>query len=277
MKEFKGRAKLIGYLVTGLVCLLILFPFVWMFINSIKTQIDIYTGTLQFTPTLNNYDRVLFSKQSNFILNTRNSAFVAIGSTFLVMVVGTLAAYTLCRFKWANWVVAGFLGWILIFHMIPAITLVGPWYLTFRRVGLYNNLWGVLLAHITLNLPLTIWLMMSFLQDVPKELEEAALIDGCRHIEAFIRVTLPLAVPGLIATGVLVFIFSWNEFSVALNLTASQTATVPVGIARFAQQYEIRHGEMAAASVLSTIPAIILMFIGQRFIVRGLTFGALKG
>ena len=111
---------------------------------------------------------------------------------------------------------------------------------------------------------------------MPKELEEAALIDGCRRVGAFLRVSLPLAVPGLIAAGILAFIFSWNEFSIALNLTTSDTATVPVGIARFAQQYEVRRGEMAAASVLATVPALILMFVGQRFIVKGLTLGSLK-
>ena len=118
--------------------------------------------------------------------------------------------------------------------------------------------------------------MMSFMQDVPKELEDAAWIDGCHRIGAFVRVVLPLVVPGLIAAGILSFIFSWNEFSVALNLTASQTATIPVGIAKFAQQYEVQYGEMAAGTVIATIPAIVLMFFGQRFIVKRLTLGALK-
>ena len=276
MKPFKGKAKLFGYLAAIIACLIILFPFLWIFINSIKYQIDIYTGTLNFTPTIANYSRVLFSKQSNFILNTQNSAIVAVFSTILVMIVGTLAAYSLNRHPWAPWIKQGLMVWTLLFYMIPAITLVGPWFLIFRQIGLYNTLTGLLLAHITLNLPMTMWLMMSYLQEVPKELEEAAWIDGCRRIQAFMKVTLPLAVPGLIAAGVLAFVFSWNEFSVALNLTATQTATVPVGIARFAQQYEVRHGEMAAAAVLSTIPAIVLMFVGQRFIMSGLTMGALK-
>jgi multiple sugar transport system permease protein len=276
MKPFKGRIRVLAYLVAATTCLIILFPFFWIFINSIKYQIDIYLGNLIFSPTIENYDRVLFSKQSNFILNARNSAIVAVGSTISVMVVGTLAAYTLVRHRWAGWIKIILMTWTLVFHMIPAITLVGPWFIIFRQVGLYNTIPGLLLAHITLNLPMTVWLMMSFLQDVPKELEEAAWIDGCRRMEAFVKVVLPLAVPGLIAAGVLAFVFSWNEFSVALNLTSSQTATVPVGIARFAQQYEIRHGEMAATAVLSTIPAIVLMFVGQRFIMSGLTLGALK-
>ena len=193
-----------------------------------------------------------------------------------------VAAYALTRFtwgrrfRWANWLMAALLGWILIFHMIPPITLVGPWYLIFRDLGLYNNLLGLVLTHLTMNLPMATWLMMSFIQDVPRELEDAAWIDGCSRMGAFARVVVPLAAPGLVAAGILSFVFSWNEFSVALNLTASPTATIPVAIARFAQQYEIQYGEMAAASVLATIPAIVLMFAGQRFIVKGLTLGALK-
>jgi multiple sugar transport system permease protein len=124
---------------------------------------------------------------------------------------------------------------------------------------------------------MTVWLMTAFLREVPPELEEAAQVDGCTPLEAFLKVVLPIVVPGLIAAGILAFIFSWNEFPIALSLTSRETATVPVAIARFAQQYETQHAQMAAASVISTIPAVLLMFLGQRFIVRGLTLGAVKG
>jgi multiple sugar transport system permease protein len=282
MRELKGRANLIGHLVMLLASVIILFPFVWIFLNSLKKQIDIVSGEWQFIPTLANYDRLLFSMQSNFILNVGNSAIVTVSSTLIVMTVATLAAYAITRYDWerqfkiAPLIIAGLMGWILLFHMIPTITLVGPWYLIFRDIGLYNNLLGLILTHITINLPMALWLMMSFMQDVPRELEDAAWIDGCHRIGAFVRVVLPLVVPGLIAAGILSFIFSWDEFSVALNLTASQTATVPVGIAKFSQQYQVLYGEMSAGTVLATIPAIILMFFGQRFIVKGLTLGALK-
>jgi multiple sugar transport system permease protein len=282
MRELKGRARLLGHLVMVFSCVIILSPFVWILLNSLKKQIDIISGEWNFVPTLANYDRLLFSKQSNFILNVGNSTVVTLSSTIIVMTVATLAAYAITRYDWdrqfklAPILMSGLLGWILLFHMIPTITLVGPWYLIFRDLGLYNNLLGLTLTHVTINLPMALWLMMSFMQDVPKELEDAAWIDGCHRIGAFVRVVLPLVVPGLIAAGILSFIFSWNEFSVALNLTASQTATIPVGIAKFSQQYEVLYGEMAAGTVLATIPAIILMFFGQRFIVKGLTLGALK-
>lgn len=276
MPALKGRDAILGYSLIVLVCLVVLFPFLWIFLVSLKTQIQIFLGSWRFDPTSLNYDRVLLSRHSDFLLNARNSLIVAGVSTFSVLVVGVFAAYSLTWHRWAKWFAGVFLTWTLVFHMIPPITLVGPWYISFREVGLLYTLPGLILTHITMNLPMTIWLLMSFLQDIPRELEEASMIDGSSRTTAFFKIILPLAVPGLIAAGVLAFIFSWNEFSVALNLTTSATATIPVAIARYAQQYDIRHGEMAAASILSTLPAILLMFLGQRFIVKGLTLGAIK-
>jgi multiple sugar transport system permease protein len=271
-----GRDRVIGYALLVLALLCVVGPFAWILMSSFKHQIAILTGTWVFTPTLSNYAEVLFSRRSDFAHNVVNSAIVAAATTAAVLVIGTLAAYSLHRFRWARWVVTGFLGWTLVFHMIPALTLVGPWYLAFRELGWYDTLGGLVLTHVTLNLPMTVWLMMAFFREIPPEVDEAAVVDGCGPLEAFWYVALPLAVPGLIATGVLAFIFSWNEFSIALTLTSRETATVPVAIARFAQQYEVQHSQMAAAAVISTIPAILLMALGQRYIVRGLTLGSVK-
>jgi multiple sugar transport system permease protein len=271
-----GRDRVIGYALLVLALLCVVGPFAWILMSSFKHQIAILTGAWVFTPTLSNYADVLFSRRSDFAHNVVNSAIVAAATTAAVLVIGTLAAYSLHRFRWARWVVTGFLGWTLVFHMIPALTLVGPWYLAFRELGWYDTLGGLVLTHVTLNLPMTVWLMMAFFREIPPEVDEAAVVDGCGPLEAFWYVALPLAVPGLIATGVLAFIFSWNEFSIALTLTSRETATVPVAIARFAQQYEVQHSQMAAASIISTIPAVALMFLGQRFIVSGLTLGAVK-
>jgi multiple sugar transport system permease protein len=168
------------------------------------------------------------------------------------------------------------LGWTLVFNMVPPLTLVGPWYLIFREIGLYETRLSLILTHITLNLPMTIWMMMAYFGEIPKEIEEAARVDGCRRVDTFWRIALPLVTPGLVAAGVIAFIFSWNDFAVALSLTSRASATVPVAIARFAQEYEVQYGQMAAASIISTIPALILMFFGQRFVVQGLTMGAVK-
>ncbi|MCO5734170.1 carbohydrate ABC transporter permease [Rhizobium sp. SSA_523] len=276
MLVLRGYSKWVGYGLLMLGVFIILGPFLWIMMQSFKYEIDILRGAWIFKPTLFNYNDVLWSRRSDFLSNVTNSAIVAAISTFFVLIVGTLAAYSLARLQWQRWISAAFLGWTLIFNMIPPLTLVGPWYLIFRELGLSASLTGVILTHITLHLPMTIWMMMAYFSDLPKDIEEAAMVDGCRRIDAFWKISLPLVTPGLIAAGVLAFVFSWNEFSIALNLTSRATATVPVAIARFAEQYEVQYGQMAAASVLSTIPALILMFFGQRFVVQGLTMGAVK-
>ncbi|RVO50950.1 carbohydrate ABC transporter permease [Sinorhizobium meliloti] len=266
----------LAFAVVGLSLLSILAPFIWIVGVSLKFQIDILTGAFPFKPVAVNFDRVLFGKSSDFIVYAGNSLIVGLSSTALVLLIGAPAAYSLAWRRWSKLFSALFLGWTLVFHMIPPITLVGPWYLLFREIGLYNTLTGLVLTHVVINLPLTIWLMMSAFENIPRELEEAAVVDGCRRSTAFFVILLPLALPGLIAAGLLSFLFSWSEFSIALNLTTKETYTIPVAIASYAGENEILHGQMAAASVLSTIPALILMFFGQRFILGGLTAGAVK-
>ena len=271
-----SRAALLGWLMLGLALVVIVGPFLWIAVASFKQPIAILSGTWSFTPTLDNYADVLLSKRSDFLAGVRNSLIVATASTAIVLVVGTLAAYSLHRFAWARWVTLGFLGWTLAFHMIPVLTLVGPWYLAFKQLGLYDTRLALILTHVSVNLPMAVWLLMSFFKDIPPEIEQAALVDGCHPLSAFWYVVLTLVVPGLIAAGVLAFVFSWNEFSIALNLVSQSNATVPVVVAKFAQDYEIQHGQMAAASILATIPALVLMVFGQRFIVQGLTMGSVK-
>ena len=256
--------------------LIVLGPFVWIGLAGFKTQISLMIGEVAFTPTLTNFRELLFSSTSDYLGNFRNSLIVAIGSTVIVLAVATLAAYSIERMGWPRWVVHLFLLGAAIFNAIPSITMVGAWYVMFRGLGLYNTYPAVILAHATLNLPIGIWLMATFIREVPPELEEAARIDGCSTPGLLWRIIVPVVMPGLAATAILVFIHSWNEFVVALNLTAKQTATVPVAIAKYAQENETKYGEMAAGALLSTLPALILLFFAQRHIVRGLTAGAVK-
>ena len=256
--------------------LVVLVPFVWVIAAGFRTQISLLTGEFLFTPTLAAFEDVLHSKGSDFILNFRNSMIVAVASTAICLAVATPAAWSLHRMRWPGWVVHVFLGWALIFHMIPPITMSGGWFAMFRAVGLDNSFAGLVLAHVTLNLPMAVWLMGVFVREVPDELVQAALIDGASTGTILARVVVPLVAPGLAATGVLAFVFSWNEFPVALNLSMKRTATVPVAIAKFAQEYDIQFTQMAASAALSIIPAVLLLLIGQRFIVKGLTAGAVK-
>jgi multiple sugar transport system permease protein len=256
--------------------IIVLFPFTWIALAAFKTQIALTIGQVAFTPTLANFRELLLSSTSDYLANFANSLIVASGSTAIVLVVSTLAAYSIERLRWPRAAVHGFLFGAAIFNAIPAITMVGAWYVLFRAVGLYNTYAGLIVAHATLNLPIGIWLMATFVREVPRELEEAARIDGCGTATMLWRIIVPIVLPGLAATAILVFIQSWNEFVVTLNLSARQTATVPVAIAKYAQENEIKYGEMAAGAVLSTLPALVVLFLGQRQIVRGLTAGAVK-
>ena len=254
----------------------VLLPFLWISASAFKTQIAILTGQVLFEPTLDNVREVVLSSTSDYISAYRNSAIVATCSTLIVLVSATLAAYAMDRMACPRWIVHSLLGWSALFHMIPPVTMVGAWFQMYREIGLDNTFSGLVLAHVTLNLPIALWLMANFIREVPYELEEAARIDGCSTPRMIWRIVVPLVKPGLAATGILVFIFSWNEFVVALSLTSRDTATVPVAISKYSQEFEIKHAEMAAAAFLSILPASVLLLIGQRHIVKGLTTGAVK-
>jgi len=271
-----GRAEAALHGGLTLAATIVLFPFLWITLAAFKTQIALLSGAVTFTPVLSNFRDVLFSKTSEYLHHFVNSAIVGLGSTVGALVVGTLGAWSLRRMRWPYPVSQGLMAWAIVFQMIPPITMVGAWYVMFRTVGLYNTYAGLVLAHLTLNLPLVLWMMSVFVAQVPVELEEAARIDGASTPGLLWRVVVPVIRPGLTACGLLVFILSWNEFAVALNLTAKQTATVPVAIAKYAQEFEIQYTQMAASAVLSIVPALLLLLIGQRHIVRGLTIGAIK-
>ncbi len=256
--------------------LIVTVPFLWIASTSLKTQIAILSGAVEFKPVLSNFKELLFSDTSDYLANFFNSVIVATISTVLVLFFATMGAYALVRLhlpKWASFIV---LGWALIVYMMPPIILAGAWFVIFRDTGLINTYTALIVAHTTLNLPMALWLMLTFVREVPIEIEEAARVDGVSMPVLFARIVVPLVKPGIVATGILAFIFSWNEFPVALNVTSSATATVPVAIAKYAQELQIKYGEMAAGAVLSLIPAMIALLVGQRYIVRGLTTGALK-
>jgi multiple sugar transport system permease protein len=277
-----SRSRSVGSRTLGTHLLLILggaavlLPVIWVIAAGFRTQISMLMGEFFFSPVFANFEEVLFSKTSDFRLNYRNSLVVGLLSTALCLVVATLGAWSLNRMRWAAWVPAIFLGWAMAFHMIPPIALAGAWFTMARTVGLDNTFTGLVLAHTVLNLPMALFLMSVFVRDVPRELEEAARIDGASTPVLLSRVVLPIVAPGLAATGVLTFVFSWNEFAVALNLSMKQTATVPVAIAKFAQDFEIQYTQMAASAALSILPALVLLLIAQRYIVKGLTQGAVK-
>ena len=275
-KALREPSLLPIHLVLVICAAIVLLPVVWTVAAGLRTQISLLMGDVTFTPVWFNFQEVLFSKTSDFLLNYRNSILVGVLSTVLCVAVATLAAFSLNRTRWRRWVVQVFLAWTLIFHMIPPVALASAWFTMARTVGLENTFTGLVLAHATLNLPMAIWLMSVFVRDVPKELEEAAVMDGATTPVLLWNVFLPIIAPGLAATSVLTFVFSWNEFAVSLALTMKQTATVAVAIAKFAQDFEIQYTQMAASAALAMLPALIVLIIAQRYIVKGLTQGAVK-
>lgn len=267
---FAGSLVVWGY------ALIILAPMLWILSNSFKRQIDILMGTTIAPVTFSNYNSLLWSRQSDFIANLVNSSVVAVISTALVLLFATLAAFTLVRLNPPRWTLVVILGWSLIFHMLPTLTFVGAWYVMFTSVNLHGTYIALILTHTVQNMPMALFLMTGFVLNIPRDLIQAARLDGCNYGQIFRHIVLPLSFGGMAAAGALAFIHSWSDFAIALNLTDKDTMTVPVAIATFAQEHQIRYGEMAAGSVLSMIPALVFILFGQRFVVRGLLAGAVK-
>lgn len=276
MNIVSQRRPLRGHLVAWGYALIILGPMLWILSNSFKRQIDILMGAGLTEPVLTNYTTVLFSRQSDFLMNLWNSAVVSVTSTVLVLAIATLAAFTILRLEPPKWAILLLMGWALIFHMLPTLTFVGSWYVMFTNLNLHGTFIVLILTHSVNALPQTMFLMIGFLMNIPKELIHSARIDGCSYGQVFRRIVVPLSYGGLAAAGALAFIQSWSDFAIALNLSDKDTMTAPVAIATYAQEYQILYGEMAASSVISMIPALVLILFGQRLVVRGLMAGALK-
>jgi multiple sugar transport system permease protein len=263
------------YVVIAVFLVWVLVPVITVAVNSFKTPAAIFTSTpqLTFSPTLANYAKVF--GELDFTHFLVNSLIVAIGSTGLSLLLGVPFAYSLARLP-----VPGREWWariILFSRMVPAVALVVPMFVIFQQLHLTGSYLALILAHTSFNLPIVIWMMRSFFEELPPELEEAALVDGAGRFGAFWHVAVPLTTPGMAATAVLCVIFSWNEFLFALVLSSDDTQTVPVGVSSFIGSVSIDWGGSSAAAIIAIIPIFILGLAAQRFLVRGLTFGGVKG
>lgn len=263
-------------ILTSLMLSFVLGPFVWQLVTAVTPTPQLVTlpPLLPWPPTWEHVAAVLASP--GFVRVFANSLVVATATVGLSLLIGLPAAYALARLdlRGGSFVLAG----LLCLSMFPPVSNVGPLYLVFIRLGIRDSLLAVVLAHVVFVLPFAIWTLTNFVREIPADLYRAARIDGCSHLGTLRHVVLPLAAPGLLSVGLLVFVFSWNEFLYALTLTASEDArTLPVAIALFPGLQEIPWGEIAAASVIATLPAVILMLVFQRRLVSGLTAGAVKG
>lgn len=274
----KERGTALNHVILWIAVIITFLPMLVTLMTSLKYTRDIISGSLVFKPTLSNYQAVFSPQGGDFIRLLANSVIASVGSTIIVIAIASLAAYSISRFAWPKWVGGTILGWLLFSQMLPPIVFVGPYYLMSRSLGIYNTPAALVMAYIVIDFPLAMFILRRFFADVPKEIEEAATIDGANHSTTFFRIIVPIVAPGITAAGLLSFVFSWNDFIFALSLTSSpQGMTIPVGIANFSQQYQILYGQMSAGAFFAAIPAIILVIFAQRYITTGLALGSVKG
>ncbi|MEH7095394.1 carbohydrate ABC transporter permease [Neobacillus vireti] len=255
----------------------VMFPFLWMLISSIKPATELF-GDKAFTPytshpTMENYKSVFF--EHPFLKYLWNSTVVSTVTTVYAVTVASFAAYAIARLQFRG--KTFILGIVLSVSMFPQIATITPIYIFLKNLGLTNSYLGLIIPYSTFTLPLSIWILVTFFRKIPLDLEEAAKIDGATLMQTYWKVIMPLALPGIFTTAILVFIAAWNEFFFALTInTDDKYKTVPIGIAMFQGQFTIPWGEIAAATVVVSVPLVIMVLIFQRRIVSGLTSGSVK-
>ncbi len=271
------RRKWLGHLLsvlTLLIAFIVFFPIFWMVLTSFKTEADAYTDppTILFRPTLENY-QVAF-QQSRYFDYLGNTLLITGFSALTALLLGVPAAYSLAYYpgKRNNFTMM----WVMSTRMLPPVGVIVPLYVIFKNLSLFDTHLGLILLYTTMNLPLVIWMLRSFFADLPYETIEAARIDGATLLQEFTRVILPLALPGLMATLLLCFIFTWNEFFIAFNVTITKAAPLSVFIVSFKTAEGLFWAKMSAAATITALPVIIAGWVAQHQLVRGLTAGAVK-
>ena len=257
------------------ICAAFLFPFICMMLASFRSRVDvIQPGRIFIAPfTLENYELLLSGGDIGpYFLN---SIVVALCTTFVSLVLGSLAAYGFARYKWKKREDRAF--WILSQRFLPAMAVVIPYFLMASLFGLLDTRLLLIICYTTFNIPFTIWMMRGFIEELPVELEEAAFVDGCTRLQTIWRVVLPLALPGMTATAIFCIINSWNEFVFANFLTSIHAKTVPTSVMMYLSVSGVKWGEMAATGVLAVLPVFFFAIGVQKYMIRGLTFGAVKG
>jgi len=265
--------------VTIVVFFWVLFPFYWAFLNSIKNPADTFEPSwipfLQFRPTLAHWRSELSTPETLHAL--LNSTMISIGAATLALFLGTLAAYALARFRFNLPSNGTITTWFISQRVFPPVVFVIPFFLLMRQLQLLDSVLGLVLINATFTLPFAVIIMSQMFREVPKELEEAAWVDGASHLQSFSSVVLPLVAPGLAATWIICMAFSWNEFLFALSLTNKSAVPMPVIIAGAQDTRGVQFWFVGVRVLLTMLPPTILALLAQRYIVRGLTLGALKG
>lgn len=262
------------YILVFIAMVLSIAPILYLLITSFKDPKLTFSipPVWIFTPTLQNYKDVIAGTE--FLSYLGNSLVVALSSTFIAVALGSLAAYGFSRFKFrgAFWLRMS----VLIPQILPPIAIIVPLYVLFNGLDLIDTKSALVISYLTFTIPLAVWMMIGFFEDVPPELEESAMIDGCTRLQALVRINLPIAAPGIVATAILCFIYCWNEFLYAAILTGRISRTLPVTITSFMTNKAILWGRIAASGSMVLIPVLIFALIAQRYLVRGLARGSIK-
>jgi len=271
-------SKALLYILIFAILVIIAFPLYWLVTTSIKYDVDTAQSPPIFVPsrvTFNNYELVF--QTENATKFWMNSIVIALSATFLTCVIGSLAAYALSKTYLAGKLRQGLILWILLIRIFPPVTTAIPYYIIIKNLGLADTRISLILTYVSYGLPFVIWLMLGFFQDLPADIEKAAIVDGCGLWQRFYRIVLPLTLPGLTVTAIFAFIASWNEFLYAAILTSYNAKTLPVVISGYMSDKYLRWGEMSALGSMMIVPVMIFSAATQKYLVRGLTFGAVKG
>jgi multiple sugar transport system permease protein len=267
---------LIAYVILGLVLLYTITPFLWMIFTSLKTDkeaVSIPPTLWPKEPTLDAYIQILI--WGNFPIWFLNSTIISLGTALLSTAIGSFAAYGFSRFGFRGR--ATLIGLILASQMLPGVLLVGPYFKMLSTVGLYNTYPGLILAFTAITLPFSTWMLKGFIDSVPEELDDAALIDGCTPLGAYLKVIVPLIAPGMVATVIFAFLLAWGDLLWVLVLTSGEKmTTVTLGLTRLVTQFRIIWPQLMAGSMIGALPPLILYLLLQSYLVEGLTAGAVK-
>lgn len=276
MKTMKlsQRANQFGLsLIIFIVCVVSVFPLFWMLLVSFKTGTQTLDPSVWFfKPTLDNYRETFLYRNVTSYLS--NSFIVVVFTTLISIVIGGLAAYGFARFEFKKRENMAF--WVLSLRMLPPMATVIPFFVMAQMLQILDTHLVLIICYMLFNIPFTIWMMRGFFEEIPLAIEEAALVDGCSRFQVFIKILLPLAVPGLIATAIFCIIQSWNEFAFALFLTSSDANTLPTTVTLFLSITGVVWGEMSAVGIITIIPVLIFAMVVQKYMIRGLTFGGVK-
>lgn len=274
----RGNLNMVLFYIFLVVFVLVsMFPLIWIFKMSIVTRAELFQSPptiLPNNPTGENYGTIFGDPRFQKAL--LNSTIIAGVTTVICLFFGSIAAYSIARLRFSF--KSTVMTLILAISFFPAVAIIAPLFIQYSQVGLIDTYWAAIITDVVFALPLTIWILVAFFKELPKDLEEAARVDGATTIQAFQKVIVPLAAPGVFTTAILTFIFAWNEFLFANTfLFTADTQPVTVVIPQFATVYTVNYGAQAAAAVVVTVPLVIMVLIFQRRIVSGLTAGAVKG